>query len=104
MSCILLHASLGVNVTHVPYRGLGPAMQDLIGGRVQYMCNSVSTSKPQIEGGHVKAIAVTGLKRSPALPAIPTVKEQGVDFDVTDLAGPVPGQEHTRPDRQPARA
>ena len=44
-----------MNVTHVPYRGLGPAMQDLIAGRVQYICDSVSTSKPQIEGGHVKA-------------------------------------------------
>ena len=87
VSCILLHARLGVNVTHVPYRGLGPAMQDLIGGRVQYICDSVSTSKPQIEGGHVKGIAVTGLKRSPALPAIPTMKEQGVDFDVLTWQG-----------------
>ena len=51
VSCVLLNAMLGVNVTHVPYRGLGPAMQDLIAGRVQYICDSVSTSKPQIEGG-----------------------------------------------------
>ena len=87
VSCILLNAMLGVNVTHVPYRGLGPAMQDLIAGRVQYICDSVSTSKPQIEGGHVKAITTTGLKRSPALPDIPTAKEQGLDFDVLTWQG-----------------
>ena len=87
VSCILLNAMLGVNVTHVPYRGLGPAMQDLIAGRVQYICDSVSTSKPQIEGGQVKAVATTGLKRSPALPSIPTAKEQGLDLDVLTWQG-----------------
>jgi tripartite-type tricarboxylate transporter receptor subunit TctC len=87
VSCVLLNAMLGVNVTHVPYRGLGPAMQDLIAGRVQYICDSVSTSKPQIEGGQVKAVATTGLKRSPALPTIPTAKEQGLDFDVLTWQG-----------------
>jgi tripartite-type tricarboxylate transporter receptor subunit TctC len=87
VSCILLNAMLGVKVTHVPYRGLGPAMTDLIAGRVQYICDSVSTSKPQIEGGQVKAIATTGLKRSPALPTIPTAKEQGLDFDVLTWQG-----------------
>jgi tripartite-type tricarboxylate transporter receptor subunit TctC len=87
VSCTLLNAMLGVNVTHVPYRGLGPAMQDLISGRVQYICDSVSTSKPQIEGNHVKGIATTGLKRSPALPNIPTAKEQGLDFDVLTWQG-----------------
>ena len=87
VSCILLNAMLGVNVTHVPYRGLGPAMQDLIAGRVQYICDSVSTSKPQIEGGHVKAVATTGLKRTPALPAIPTAMEQGLNFDILTWQG-----------------
>jgi tripartite-type tricarboxylate transporter receptor subunit TctC len=87
VSCVLLNAMLGVNVTHVPYRGLGPAMQDLIAGRVQYICDSVSTSKPQIEGNQVKAVATTGLKRSPALPDIPTAKEQGLDFDVLTWQG-----------------
>ena len=87
VSCILLNAMLGVKVTHVPYRGLGPAMQDLIAGRVQYICDSVSTSKPQVEAGHVKAITTTGLKRSPALPNIPTAKEQGLDFDVLTWQG-----------------
>jgi tripartite-type tricarboxylate transporter receptor subunit TctC len=87
VSCILLNAMLGVNVTHVPYRGLGPAMQDLIAGRVQYICDSVSTSKPQIESGNVKAIATTGLKRAPALAQVSTAKEQGLDFDVLTWQG-----------------
>ena len=87
VSCILLNAMLGVNVTHVPYRGLSVAMQDLIAGRVHYICDSVSTSKPQIEGEQVKGIATTGLRRSPALPNIPTVKEQGLDFDVLTWQG-----------------
>ena len=87
VSCILLNAMLGVNVTHVPYRGLSVAMQDLIAGRVHYICDSVSTSKPQIEGKHVKGIATTGLKRSPALSDIPTAKEQGLDFDVLTWQG-----------------
>ena len=87
VSCILLNAMLGVNVTHVPYRGLGPAMQDLIAGRVQYICDSVSTSKPQIESGNVKAIATTGLKRAAALAQVPTAKEQGLDFDVLTWQG-----------------
>jgi tripartite-type tricarboxylate transporter receptor subunit TctC len=87
VSCILLNAILGVNVTHVPYRGLSLAMQDLIAGRVHYICDSVSTSKPQIEGKQVKGIATTGLKRSPALPNIPTAKEQDLDFDVLTWQG-----------------
>ncbi|MFZ0854278.1 MAG: tripartite tricarboxylate transporter substrate-binding protein, partial [Hyphomicrobiaceae bacterium] len=60
VSCILLNAALNVSITHVPYRGLGPAMQDLIAGRVDYMCDSPSTSLPQVEANLVKAIATTG--------------------------------------------
>ena len=87
VSCILLNAMLGVEITPVPYRWLGPAMQDLIGSRVQYICDSVSTSKPQIEGGFVKAIMTTGLRRAPALANVPTAKEQGLDFDVLTWQG-----------------
>jgi tripartite-type tricarboxylate transporter receptor subunit TctC len=84
---VFFQRQTGTRFQFVPYRGLGPAMQDLIAGRVQYICDSVSTSKPQIEGGHVKAIATTGLKRSPALPNIPTAKEQGLAFDVLTWQG-----------------
>jgi tripartite-type tricarboxylate transporter receptor subunit TctC len=87
VSCILLNAALGVTVTHVPYRGLGPAMQDLIAGRVDYMCDSPSTSLPQIETNLVKAIATTGQRRAASLPNVPTAQEQGLDFDVNTWQG-----------------
>ena len=103
VSCILLNAMLGVNVTHVPYRGLGPAMQDLIAGRVQYICNSVSTSKPQIEGGQVKAIATTGLEALAGAADHPDRQGAGPRFRCADLAGPVPRQGHAGPDRQAAQ-
>jgi tripartite-type tricarboxylate transporter receptor subunit TctC len=83
VSCVLLNAALGVNVTHVPYRGLGPAMQDLIAGRIDYLCDSPSTSLPQIEGSFVKVLATTGLRRAATLPQVPTAREQGLPFDVT---------------------
>ena len=87
VSCILLNAALGVSITHVPYRGLGPAMQDLIAGRVDYMCDSPSTSLPQIESSMVKAIATTGQSRAASLPNVPTAQEQGLNFDVTSWQG-----------------
>ena len=87
VSCILFNAVLGVDVTMVPYRGLGPAMGDLIAGRIDYLCDSVSTSKPQIEGRMVKAITTTGSKRSAVLPDVPTAREQGLDFEVSTWQG-----------------
>jgi tripartite-type tricarboxylate transporter receptor subunit TctC len=87
VSCILLNAALGVTVTHVPYRGLGPAMQDLIAGRVDYMCDSPSTSLPQIETNLVKALATTGQRRAAALPNVPTAQEQGLDLEVNTWQG-----------------
>jgi tripartite-type tricarboxylate transporter receptor subunit TctC len=87
ISCVLLNAVLGVEVSHIPYRGLGPAMQDLIAGRIDYPCDSPSTSKPQVEGNQVKAIASTGLRRAPTLPNLPTAREQGLPFDVTAWQG-----------------
>src|SRR5262249_54862127 len=83
VSCVLLNAAMGVNVTHVPYRGLGPAMQDLIAGRIDYLCDSPSTSLPQIEGKLVKVLATTGSTRATILPSVPTAREQGLPFDVT---------------------
>src|SRR5207247_856072 len=53
LACVLLNAAMGVNITHVPYRGGEPAMQDLIGGRIDYVCNIITTALPQIEGGLV---------------------------------------------------
>ena len=77
LGCVLLNYLIGVDITHVPYRGTGPAMQDLQGGRIDYLCEIVSTAKPQIDGGTVKAIAIMTKERSPALPNVPTGLEQG---------------------------
>jgi tripartite-type tricarboxylate transporter receptor subunit TctC len=78
LGCVLLNYLIGVDVTHVPYRGTGPAMQDLQGGRIDYLCEIVSTAKPQIDGGTVRAMAIMTKERSPALPNVPTGLEQGV--------------------------
>jgi tripartite-type tricarboxylate transporter receptor subunit TctC len=81
-ACVLLNSLIGVSITHVPYRGAAPAMQDLVGGRIDYMCNYISTSLPQIEAGAVKPIALLAPRRSPALPDLATAHEQGLnDFD-----------------------
>ena len=77
LGCVLMNYIIGVNTTHVPYRGTGPAMQDLQGGRIDYLCDVMTTAKPQIEGGAVKGLAVFDSKRSPALPDVPTAAEQG---------------------------
>jgi tripartite-type tricarboxylate transporter receptor subunit TctC len=77
LGCVLLNYVIGVDITHVPYRGTGPAMQDLAAGRIDYLCEIVTTAKPQIDGGTVKGIAMLDTKRSPALPNLPTAEEQG---------------------------
>jgi tripartite-type tricarboxylate transporter receptor subunit TctC len=77
LGCVLLNYLIGVDITHIPFRGTGPAMQDLQGGRIDYLCEIVSTAKPQIDGGTVKAIAIMTKDRSPALPNVPTGLEQG---------------------------
>src|SRR5262249_4800973 len=77
LGCVLLNYLIGVDITHVPYRGTGPAMQDLQGGRIDYLCEVVSTAKPQIDGGTVKAIAIMTKERSKALPDVATGIEQG---------------------------
>ena len=75
---ILLDGAMGAKITHVPYRGAGPAMQDLIGGRIDYMAEQISTATPQIRGGTVKGYATFGLERGPGLENIPTAEELGL--------------------------
>jgi len=77
LGCVLMDYILGTKITHVPYRGTGPAMQDLTAGRIDYLCEIITTAKPQIDGGSVKALAIFDNKRSPALPDLPTAEEQG---------------------------
>jgi len=75
---ILLDGAMGTKITHVPYRGAGPAMQDLIGGRIDYMAEQISTATPQIKSGAVKAYATFGATRGPGLEDIPTAEELGM--------------------------
>jgi tripartite-type tricarboxylate transporter receptor subunit TctC len=70
---------MGTNIVHVPYKGTGPAMQDLVAGRIDYLCEIISTAKPQIDGGNVKAVAIMTKTRSPVEPNLPTAIEQGLD-------------------------
>jgi len=79
LGCALMNSVTGLNIVHVPYRGSNPAMQDLASGRVDYLCDIVTTAKPQIDGATVKAIAVLNDSRSAALPDVPTAMEQGYD-------------------------
>jgi tripartite-type tricarboxylate transporter receptor subunit TctC len=78
MTCVLLNAALGITVTHVPYRGTGPAMQDLMGGRIDYVCDVISTALPLIRSKSVKPAALLSPQRSPVLPDLPTAQEQGL--------------------------
>jgi tripartite-type tricarboxylate transporter receptor subunit TctC len=78
LACLLINLAIGINVTHVPYRGAAPAMQDLIAGRIDYQCPDSPTSIAQIEGGTVKALAVLTAERSARLPDVPTAREQGL--------------------------
>lgn len=65
-------------ITHIPYRGAGPALQDLIAGQVDLMFDGLGSSATHIKGGRIKAIAVAGDKRAPGFPNLPTAKEGGV--------------------------
>jgi tripartite-type tricarboxylate transporter receptor subunit TctC len=75
---VLLNVALGTKITHVPYRGAGPAMQDLIAGRIDFIAEQISTALPQIKAGKVKALATFGLDRAPGLEQLPTAEEQGL--------------------------
>jgi tripartite-type tricarboxylate transporter receptor subunit TctC len=78
MTCVLLNAAIGVDVTHVPYRGTGPAMQDLMGGRIDYICDVISTALPLIRSNSIKPIALLSPQRSAVLPDLATAQEQGL--------------------------
>jgi tripartite-type tricarboxylate transporter receptor subunit TctC len=88
LACALLNAATGINVTHVPYRGGGPAMADLIGGQIHYMCSNTPGALPQMQSGTVKGIALLSRERSPLVPALATAHEQGVaDFEAISWSG-----------------
>ena len=84
LACSLVNAAIGVNITHVPYRGSAPASNDLISGQIDYMCNNIGSAVPLIKGEKVKAIATLSRDRSPLMPDLKTAHEQGLtNFDVT---------------------
>ncbi len=74
----LMNQAAGLDVTHVPYKGSAPAIQDLIGGQTQLLIDAGSVLLPQVKGGKLKALAVTGPQRDPQLPDVPTVRELGL--------------------------
>ena len=74
----LFKVMAGVQMTHVPYKGSAPALQDLLGGQVQLMFDNLPPSLPQIKAGKLRALAVTSATRAPALPDVPTVAEAGL--------------------------
>jgi tripartite-type tricarboxylate transporter receptor subunit TctC len=75
---VLLDVAMGTKITHVPYRGAGPAMQDLIAGRIDFIAEQISTALPQIQGKTVKAVATLGLDRAPGLEDLQTAEELGL--------------------------
>jgi tripartite-type tricarboxylate transporter receptor subunit TctC len=74
----LFKVMTGVQMTHVPYKGSAPALQDLLGGQVQLMFDNLPPSLPQIKAGKLRALAVTSSSRAPALPDVPTIAESGL--------------------------
>jgi tripartite-type tricarboxylate transporter receptor subunit TctC len=88
MSGEMLKFQAGIDITHVPYKGAGPALVDLIGGQVTMMVDNLPSSMPYIKSGKLRALAVTGKVRSPELPDVPTMMEAGFkDFEVTAWFG-----------------
>jgi tripartite-type tricarboxylate transporter receptor subunit TctC len=83
-ACALLDALVGARPNRIVYRGTGPALNDLVAGQVDYMCDQIVNLVPQIRAGTIKAYAVALPERSPALPGVPTTREAGLpEFQVT---------------------
>jgi len=78
LPCVLLNRAIGIEVTHVPYRGAGPAMQDLIAGRIDYMCDTIQSGAAQARAQTVKGLAVMSAKRVPVIAELATSGEQGL--------------------------
>jgi tripartite-type tricarboxylate transporter receptor subunit TctC len=88
MSMELLKSLAGIDLQHIPYRGTAPAMTDMIGGQISAMFSNALTAKPQIESNAIRALGVSGRKRSQALPDIPPIAEAGVPgYEATQWYG-----------------
>jgi tripartite-type tricarboxylate transporter receptor subunit TctC len=78
LGCVMLDQAMGTSIQHVAYRGTGPAMQDLIAGRIDFLCDIAVTAVQSIKAGMVKGLATLAGRRSPALPDLPTAAESGL--------------------------
>lgn len=78
ITCELLNGTVGIKPVGVPFNGTGPAMNALVGGQVDYMCDQITNVVPQVNGGTIKAYAVATPERNPSLPEVPTTKEAGL--------------------------
>ena len=88
LSMELFKTMAGIEIRHIPYKGVGPALNDLIPGRVDVMFNNIGAVLPLIQGGKLRGLAVTTAKRSPAIPQLPPIAEAGVPgFDVSSWYG-----------------
>ena len=74
----VFNAIAGVDMQHIPYKGSGPAVADLLGGQVNYMFDSITSARPHIQSGKLRALAVTTAKRSSSMPDVPTMEEAGL--------------------------
>ncbi len=81
-ACVVLLSALKQNITHVPYRGVAPAMNDLMGGHIDFMCDQSTTALPQIAGGKIKALAVLSDQPLPQLPGVATAASAGHDVNL----------------------
>jgi tripartite-type tricarboxylate transporter receptor subunit TctC len=87
MACLLFNSELSLKPTMVAYRGTGPAMNDLVGGHVDFMCEQSVSVAEQIKGGSVKAYGVSAAERLASLPDVPSFKEAGINYTMSIWAG-----------------
>ncbi len=82
-TCLLFNATIGIKTTGIAYRGTGPAMNDIVGGQVDYLCDQITNAAPQSKAGAIRAYAIAQKSRSPILPDVPTTTEAGLpEFQV----------------------
>ena len=87
MACLLFTGAIGVKPTLVAYRGTGPAMNDLVGGHVDFFCEQSVSVTEQIKSGAIKAYGISATERLASLPDVPTAKEAGIDYQMSIWAG-----------------
>lgn len=87
MACLLFNAAVGAKPELIAYRGTGPAMNDLIGGHVDFFCEQSVSVAEQVKSGSIKGYAVSAVERLASLPDVPTAKEAGIDYQMSIWAG-----------------